>query len=443
MKGPPFGGPFCILDFPWLSIPEIGRPLRSMRTILSFFLILTVLPTIAQQQATVMCYNVLNFPTGNIAGREDTLKQLINYVEPDIFLIQELKNDSGLQLILNQSFSDLPANYSASEFVPQQSNPNSGWKLQQAMIYNSDMFGMKEEGYLMTSVRDLNKYELYYKDPNLTQGADTVFFYVFVVHLKSSQGTSNVEARLEMAQTLTLHQQFLPDGAHMIVAGDFNVYTSEEPAYQELLDPTNSIVLRDPIDSPGNWNSSSFQPKSILTQSTRTSSIFGDGAGGGLDDRFDFILLSNSMFQSWNTIVYEANSYEAVGNTGTCYNQNITDCSGGEWSDEILQSLYYMSDHLPIVLDLNFGVGTVGMAENKAIKPSVRIENNFLLADWPQDENATISIVDLLGRVRYTAKVKCASGKNRFHIRVPSGSNELYLVRLFSENHQITAKAKF
>ena len=74
---------------------------------------------------------------------------------------------------------------------------------------------------------------------------------------------------------------------------------------KKLLDPTNRIRLRDPINTPGDWNSSSFQPKSVLTQSTRASSIFGDGAGGGLDDRFDFVLLSSDMFQPWNTIVYE------------------------------------------------------------------------------------------------------------------------------------------
>ena len=190
-----------------------------------------------QQEVTVMSYNVLNFPTGNIEGREDTLRNIINHAEPDLFLIQELKNDSGLQIILNESFADLPAAYEATTFVPQQSNPSSGFKLQQAMIYNSDLFGLASEGYLLTEVRDLNKFKLYYKDPELVNGADTIFFYVFVVHLKSSQGISNVEARLAMAQTLSFHQQYLEDNASIIVAGDFNVYTSEEPAYQKIARP--------------------------------------------------------------------------------------------------------------------------------------------------------------------------------------------------------------
>jgi hypothetical protein len=227
------------------------------------------------------------------------------------------------------------------------------------------------------------------------------------------------------------------------VAGDFNIYTSDEPAYQELLDPTNPIILEDPIDSPGDWNSSSFEPKSILTQSTRSSQIFGDGAGGGLDDRFDFILLSEFMFESWNTITYEPNSYHAMGNTGTCYNQSITDCSGGLWSDEILQSLYYMSDHLPIVLDLNFGVGMVGLGQSDFQEPSILYKNGVLKVYWPRDANATISITDFLGRTRFTDNVKCIQGSNRFDFTAFGWKSELYIVRIASEKHQATTKFQF
>lgn len=388
-----------------------------LKTLVSLLLYTSYsLSCFGQQEVTVMSYNVLNFPTGNIEGREDTLRNIINHAEPDLFLIQELKNDSGLQIILNESFADLPAAYEATTFVPQQSNPSSGFKLQQAMIYNSDLFGLASEGYLLTEVRDLNKFKLYYKDPELVNGADTIFFYVFVVHLKSSQGISNVEARLAMAQTLSFHQQYLEDNASIIVAGDFNVYTSEEPAYQELLDPTNRIRLRDPINTPGDWNSSSFQPKSVLTQSTRASSIFGDGAGGGLDDRFDFVLLSSDMFQPWNTIVYEEDSYYAMGNTGTCYNQSITDCSGGEWSDEMLQSLYYMSDHLPIVLKLNMGVGSVSVDENHEDLAKIWITDNQLNIQWQKKETGIVSVVDMLGRSIFQNQVELNSGSNRLDI---------------------------
>lgn len=413
---------------------------KAMKKWLSVFLLLVfAISAKAQQQATVMCYNVLNFPTGNIEGREDTLRNIVNYVQPDLFLIQELKNDSGLQLILNESFADLSANYAASTFVPQQSNGSSDFKLQQALIYNSDLFGLADEGVLQTQVRDLNKFRLYYKNPNLENGADTAFFYVFVVHFKSSQGNANVQARLSMVQTLTFHQQYLPSNASMIVAGDFNMYTSEEPGYQELLDPSNRIKLVDPIDTPGNWTSSSFQPKSVLTQSTRSSSIFGDGAGGGIDDRFDFVLLSDDMFQPWNTIVYEPDSYYAMGNTGDCYNQSITDCSGGEWPDDILQSLYYMSDHLPVVLKLNLGVGSVS-ANSIAQQPQLQLKNQMLEANWPTNESVLVSVKDVLGRNLFQQKIEFSSGLNQYHLPIDLFASGVLLFQVQSAKHQATLK---
>lgn len=411
------------------------------KTVLLLFLSLYGLAVFAQQQATVMSYNVLNFPTGNIAGREDTLRQLINYVEPDLLLIQELKSDSGLQLILNESFSDLNSNYEASTFLPQQSNPSSDFKLQQAIIYNADLFGLATEGFLMTSTRDINKFKLYYKSPLLQSGADTIFLYVFVTHLKSSQGAANVAERLSMAQTFTTHLAYLPEDANVILAGDFNVYASTEPAYQELLDSTNAIRLKDPINTPGDWGSSSFEPKSVLTQSTRSSSIFGDGAGGGVDDRFDFILLSANTFNNWNTVVYEPDSYQAMGNNGTCYNQSITACTGGNWPDEILSSLYYMSDHLPIVLDLNLGVGTVGVSESDEQKCSGYMNAEVLKVNWNQNEQVMLSVTDQLGRVVFQRNMNLQTGENRFDLNKLNLHSGMYIIQAYSQKNRLQVKA--
>jgi len=411
------------------------------KTVLLFFALFSSIASVcAQQQATIMSYNVLNFPNGNIAGREDTLRKLINHVQPDLFLMQELKSDSGLQLILNESFADLSANYEASTFLPQQSNPSSNFKLQQAIIYNTDLFGLASEGFLMTSTRDINEFKLYYKSPTLASGADTIFLYVFVAHLKSSQGAANVAERLSMAQTFSTHLAYLPQNANVIFAGDFNVYTSTEPAYQELLDNTNAIQLKDPINTPGNWNSSSFQPKSVLTQSTRSSAIFGDGAGGGVDDRFDFILLSTNTFNNWNTVVYEPDSYHAMGNNGTCYNQSITACAGGDWPDEILSSLYFMSDHLPIVLNLNFGVGSVTVNESDAQNCSAYMNAETLEVNWNFDERVILRITDQLGRVFYETQTNLLNGKNRIDLSNLNLKTGVHIIQVYSEKNQLQVK---
>ena len=180
-----------------------------------------------QDTARVMCFNLLNFPTFNLEGREDTLRKILNYTTPDILLVQELKTDSGLNLIADVSFADFESDYDATEFIPQQSNPLGGFKLQQAMIYNSDKFGLINEGYLVTGTRDINKFLMYYKGEYLNSSADTIFFYVFVTHFKASQGTTNEQRRLEMAQTFGSHQQWLTPNTPVIFAGDLNLYNSD------------------------------------------------------------------------------------------------------------------------------------------------------------------------------------------------------------------------
>ncbi len=408
-----------------------------MRIVHLFLLLLVGLSTTAQQPVTVMCYNLLNFPTGNLAGREDTLRSIIDHVRPDIFLIQELKTESGLQLIVDPSFAGLPGTYAATTFVPQQSN-TGGFRLQQAMVYNTDLFGLLSEGYLMTAVRDINKFCLYWKDPLLAQGADTVKLYLFVTHLKSSQGSDNVAARLAMVQTFTTHLQYLPADASVIFAGDLNVYTSTEPAYQELLDPTNAIVLRDPIDSPGTWNSASFPKREIHTQSTRASAIFGDGAGGGMDDRFDFILVSRNMMGPVHSITYTPDTYTALGNDGTCYDQSITACAGGEVPYAVMRAMYHMSDHLPVVMQLLFTSGISGAGEHTAQTANWWASTQGLHVQWPATEPVTITLTDMLGRTVHTATHLLHPSVSL--LPMPALDRGVYVVRMAGRQHTTVAK---
>jgi len=384
----------------------------------------------AQQQITVMCYNLLNFPQGNMPSREDTLTKIINYVEPDLFLIQELKTEAGLQLILNESFADLPGNYAAGTFVPQQSSPNNPNKLQQAIIYNTDVLSIADEGTIMTSVRDINRYKMYWNDPALNTGADTVFLYVFVVHLKSSQGPANRELRLEMVQSFAAYQANIPENAATIFAGDLNLYNSTEPAYQELLDTTNQIPLQDPLDAPGNWHSSSFEPKNILTQSTRVSQIFGGGASSGMDDRFDFILLSEDMFSATNSVIYEPESYIALGNSGDCYDQSITDCSGGDVPFDILRAMYYMSDHLPVVLELSLQIGNVGIEEVSNRHPKLWLDGQGnLVIDHPQKDNFDIQIFDAFGKTHFNKSISHLGDRSVISLETKNLSFGIYYIR--------------
>jgi hypothetical protein len=306
-------------------------------------------------------------------------------------MICELESEAGANLILNTSLNDEGNNYLMAPFEPSQSGDPDH---QQLIFYRKGMFTLEASEVLPTPVRDINHYTL--KLSTVDQQTDPVLFEIFVTHLKSSTGTANKQLRLEMVQQFTNRLETLDPNSFVLFAGDFNLYTATEPAYQELLDPTNAIVMVDPIDRPGSWNNNiNFQD--IHSQSTRISSgPFGAGAGGGLDDRFDFITISENM-QTNPKLKYLADSYKSFGNNGNCYDNSINnpDCSG-DFSQALRENLYNMSDHLPIVMNLETNKQIILSNDDFEAKSSIELENTLV------DEKLNIRLnSNLSGKVSF------------------------------------------
>jgi endonuclease/exonuclease/phosphatase family metal-dependent hydrolase len=301
----------------------------------------------AQNSIKTMFYNVLEFPELN-PNRITLLQDILQDYSPDIFMVCELQSQEGADVILNVGLnSNGNSNYSAAPYFENQSG---GGDLQQALFYRNDMFVLENTEIINTPVRDINKYTLLLNTES--QDTNPIRIYAYVTHLKSSQGSANQQLRLSMVEAFVNDTEQLEDDAFVLFAGDFNIYTSTEPAYLEILDQTNSVAMEDPIDTPGAWNNNE-DFRAVHTQSTRTSSSgFGGGAGGGLDDRFDFIMVSQNMITNPN-LQYKTDSYKAYGNNGNCYNNNINDINcGGVYNQIIRDALYNMSDHLPVVMEL-------------------------------------------------------------------------------------------
>lgn len=300
-----------------------------------------------QETINTMFYNLLEYPSASPANRRLILQNILQDYSPDIFMVCELETNAGSTDILDFSLNGNVNSYSAAPFVENQSTDVA---LQQNLFYRSSKFGLIAQNIIITTVRDINHYVLRMQ----TEDMDTnpIDIHIFIAHLKSSQGNANEVLRLEMVTEFTDFLATLPQESNVIFAGDLNMYEADEDGYIELLDPSNTIVLKDPIDSPGDWNNNEIF-SNIHTQSTRVSSgEFGAGAGGGLDDRFDFILLSENMI-STPSLQYIPDTYKAYGNNGNCYNLDINDptCTG-EFSQTTRSRLYNTSDHLPVVLSL-------------------------------------------------------------------------------------------
>ncbi len=352
--------------------------LREMKRIVFLILLCFSLNLYCTAQIRLMSYNMLNFPTGNLQGRVDTLENIVSYTRPHLLMIQELKTAEGLAEVTDMMDDIGYGNFASSTFLSQQSAPGTSNPLQQAIVYDLNVFRMKSESYVLTDVRDINEYVLYLNDPELEQGADTTFLYVYVAHLKSSEGADNVQARLDMVNNLVTHFQNIPANANVIFAGDFNLYTNTEPAFVAATNTDNEIVLKDPFQSYGDWPGASFAHKEILTQCTRISQFMNDGAGGGIDDRFDFILFSENLMNQSADLHYTEDSFISLGNTGGCYNQDITDCiTGNEVPFDVLQSMYYMSDHIPQICQLSTLLEIPDdVAENSALPFQLKLVQN-------------------------------------------------------------------
>ncbi|WP_027391674.1 hypothetical protein [Aquimarina latercula] len=331
-------------------------------------------------QATIktMFYNVLNYPEAPPENREEILEIIIDSYEPDIFMICELETEIGGEEILNESLNDDNNNYSSAPFLSNFSN--SDVELHQLLYYNNQKFTLIDSQRLTTTIRDINWYTLELISDN--QVTNPIRIEVFVSHLKASRGTENEVKRLNMVNKFIDNYENLDEDAYVIFAGDLNVYSSDEPAYQELLNSNNKITMADPINKPGNWTSNETFT-TIHTQSTRLSSEDFDnfGSGGGLDDRFDFILISENMINN-TELSYVPDSYLAYGNNGDCYNQRIddTDCTG-IYDSSLRDALYTMSDHLPVVMELQSNQQFLNTPEFTETVKNIQLTNGNIIRD--------------------------------------------------------------
>jgi hypothetical protein len=384
---------------------------RVRSLIVLFFSLFINFSILAQDTLRLMSYNLLNYPDPVPAGKEDTLRKILEYHPVDLLFVCELKDSIGAKKILSAALNHSNNDYSMAKFVP----AKSGGSLQQLLYFNHDKVVLYSQSEIKTGTRDINEYVLYVKNEGLANG-DTTFIDVYVCHFKASSGTENENKRTENATALVNHLKSKPVGRYRIVAGDFNLYSSAETAYQLMVGGT-SPLFEDPLNAPGNWHNN-FTFSGICTQSTRSTQISGDGSTGGMDDRFDFILLSPEFFSLNSEVNYVNSTYNALGNDGSCFNKEITDCGGAPKS--ILNSLKYMSDHLPVVADI-FIKRPITHLSRPYFKDSMLV--------WKDDKNQ-LRIRAKNEIVGYTAHIMDINGRSIFSFKIKEASPIAYSAKL-------------
>lgn len=394
----------------------------------------------SQENFKLMFYNLLNFPLEtNVPNRIDYLEQTLNTYKPDIFMVCELNNVYGGNAILQVLQDIISEDYRSAVFTSNTSDDEIGNQndLQNLIFYDNSKFILESQHVVQTLYRDFNHYKL--KLNSVNQDSNPVYLNAIVCHLKASSGSNNENLRLQMVQDLTQYLSTFPSDSYVMLAGDFNVYSASEPAFQELIDPNNNIVFVDPVDRMGSWHTN-VDYVDVFTQSTRTQTGLG-GSTGGLDDRFDFILTSTNMLSNQD-LYYVPNSYQAFGNNSNlnCFNNEILDtaCAGTSFSLEVREALYYFSDHLPVVMELETNEALLGIPTYQTESFQIMGTNMVDTTLEVQIHNQSLSsnklyIFNTLGQV---VKSIPLGTSNRLSIDVSGLKNGIYYIRMSNTNVQ-------
>jgi hypothetical protein len=344
----------------------------------------------AQAQDTIkfMTYNILNYPDVNTA-RIAYLKTIVQHIKPDVFLVNEITQPVGATNIVSQALNQNGITYYAqSQYVQSPDDENM-------LFYNTQKLGLVDQNTISTSLRNFDEYILYYKEPGMTAQSDTVYFYVYAAHLKAGNTASDIAQRGSETAILKSYLSTRAYAENTVVAGDMNVYNNSEAAYINLTG-SNQANLYDVVGS-GIWHSNSFY-KMHFTQSTRVVAIDG-GSTGGMDDRFDMVLFSDDMQTGSKGAKYIPGSYRAVGQDGLRLNSSLIDPVNNSEPTNVINALYYMSDHLPVYMEVAVG-GNVGVNE-ETISPLeiYPVPANDLLYVKVAADVKSIHMVDLSGRI--------------------------------------------
>lgn len=398
-----------------------------MKQLFYLIALLIVQNTIAQDTIRVMYYNILNYPEDS-PERVAYLRTIMQYAKPDVLVVNELLSNEGATLILEQGLNVWgETKFQKATFI-------NGPDTDNMLYYNADKLGLIAQVQIPTGLRDISGYKLYYKAPSLTAISDTILLNFYSLHLKAGSGF--FAQRKAEVQALKFHLNAQGTIENVFAGGDFNFYSGNESgciALREL----GAVDLFDPIDQIGNWNNNSAYAN-IHTQSTRTFEV-GGGSGGGMDDRFDLIFTSLDVLNNENGLRMINNSYQALGQDGSRFNQRIDIPYNATVPDSVVDALYFMSDHLPVMLDVLTDYTSTISEVNQKSNSMIFYNNEEQKFVWDNftAQSGELKIYDLRGNCIETSMFNTESIRLKKRLK-----NGLYIYQLWTDKIPV-ATGKF
>jgi endonuclease/exonuclease/phosphatase family metal-dependent hydrolase len=391
-----------------------------------------VLPLIlsAQDTISILAYNILKYSSTDVnKNRYKDIREVIKFAKPDVVMFCEIDNTGAPQFLLDSSLNAAGVGtYSRSAFIDGNDTDNM-------LYYKPGKVKLKSQKQILTSLRDISQYVVY-KHNN--QG-DTVQVYLHMAHLKAGSTPADETQRNAEVGAFCSNIVTIPATAAVVFAGDLNLKSSAEAAWNTLTSgSTCAHTFFDPINKVGFWNNNmAYTP--WHTQSTRTSAFPGccGAATGGLDDRFDFILINQTIKNGLNRVKYLNDSYVTIGNDGQHFNLSLKDApTNTSVPANVNNALFNISDHLPVMLKLVLDISPVGITGNVSLRCKPLILNqsreNDLIYFNECDFRGYVNIYDINGKKIFFYKEKI----NNNEIPIPKSifPKGLYLIEFYGEN---------
>jgi endonuclease/exonuclease/phosphatase family metal-dependent hydrolase len=402
----------------------------------------------AQDTLTVMQYNLLyygNYQSGfadcyetnnNTQHKDECIRTIVDYVKPDIFTVCEFGATTALQNdFLRHNLNINGANYWQSDNIINYAGSN----IINHIFFDSRKMVLKKHVALRTNPRDTDIYELYLKTSSLAAG-DTIKLVCIVAHPKAGMGyEANRRALMQVAMDHV--NQYYPND-NVLIMGDFNMYGASESGYRLLTQTYSnpSICFMDPLASlggVGEWSNSNLFT-AFHTQSTRSYSEE-CYSGGGLDDRFDFILMADEIAFSYNHLRYVQGSYHAVGNDGRHFNMSVNQGNNSAVPSEIAEALFDASDHLPVTMKIAVDAH-LGVEDHEAqslyasVAPNPATDMAQVHFFNPAEGNIQFELYSIQGQLMASEAGHFDNGSQQFELNLQGLMKGFYLLRIKHED---------
>ena len=310
----------------------------------------------ASAQLRVVTWNVSNYS----GGRADAIKTAVYGVYEGRSMAPDI--------ILGQEFLSLAA---VNEFVQHLNaapgSPGDWWRTwvgSSARAEGNVMFyrytKLEYKSFAVASSAGPRS-TIRYKVVPIGYNSPRATLWLYNGHLKAGDSSSDRAQREAACAEIRENAAGLDAGWHYLFGADFNIKSSGRSSYQELVgNPTAPGHFNDPINTPGSWNNN-CNYRIVHTQ---------DPIGpGGMDDRYDQILVSDTLvdgdgfeyvglsFLPYSTTTWDDpfHSYRAWGNDGTNCNGPLVTTDNTMVGPEIAQAIIDCAagaGHIPVFLDL-------------------------------------------------------------------------------------------